>query len=297
MSVDTWDEIRTAFHVARLGTVSGAAEVLGVHHATVIRHIDALEQRLATKLFQRHARGYTATEAGQDLLRVAQATDDQLSQLTGRIRGHGQEVTGDLVITSVPGFSRRLVPVLARFQAAHPAVVIRFLADERVYRLEYGEAHVAIRAGSVPDQPDNVVQPLVSQHWALYAASAYVKAHGLPASTEEFGGHVFVGHDDVQARAPFWRWLRANVPSECIRFRATETRALEEAVRFGAGIGFLPVAEAAGDPDLVPVLPHRPEWSAPIWLVTHVDLHRTTKVQAFLSFLKTEAKGWGAQSQ
>jgi hypothetical protein len=41
--MDNWDEIRTAFQVARVGTVSGAAEVLGVHHATVIRHIDALE--------------------------------------------------------------------------------------------------------------------------------------------------------------------------------------------------------------------------------------------------------------
>ena len=30
MSLDTWDEIRTAYQVARLGTVSGAAEVLGV---------------------------------------------------------------------------------------------------------------------------------------------------------------------------------------------------------------------------------------------------------------------------
>ena len=47
----TRDEIRTAYQVARLGTVSGAAEVLGVHHATVIRHIDALEGRLGAKLF------------------------------------------------------------------------------------------------------------------------------------------------------------------------------------------------------------------------------------------------------
>ena len=44
--MDNWDEIRTAYQVARNGTVSGAADVLGVHHATVIRHIDALEQRL-----------------------------------------------------------------------------------------------------------------------------------------------------------------------------------------------------------------------------------------------------------
>ena len=85
--MDNWDEVRTAYHVARLGTVSGAAEALGVHHATVIRHIDALEGRLGVKLFQRHARGYTATEAGEDLLRVARATDDQFAQLAGRIRG------------------------------------------------------------------------------------------------------------------------------------------------------------------------------------------------------------------
>ena len=84
--MDNWDEIRTAYNVARIGTVSGAAEVLGVHHATVIRHIDALEGRLGVKLFQRHARGYTPTEAGQDLLRVAQATDDQFAQLAGRIK-------------------------------------------------------------------------------------------------------------------------------------------------------------------------------------------------------------------
>ena len=56
--MDNWDEIRTAFQVARIGTVSGAAEILRVHHATVIRHIDALEQRLGVKLFQRHARGF-----------------------------------------------------------------------------------------------------------------------------------------------------------------------------------------------------------------------------------------------
>ena len=74
--MENWDEVRTAFQVARMGTVSGAAEVLGVHHATVIRHIDAIEARLGVKLFQRHARGYTPTEAGQDLLRVAQTTDE-----------------------------------------------------------------------------------------------------------------------------------------------------------------------------------------------------------------------------
>ena len=117
--MDNWDEVRTAFQVARMGTVSGAAEVLGVHHATVIRHIDALERRLGVKLFQRHARGYTATEAGADLLRVAQATEDQFNQLAGRLKGQGDEVSGELVVTSLGSLAPLLVPVLAEFQQRH----------------------------------------------------------------------------------------------------------------------------------------------------------------------------------
>ncbi len=292
MSVETWDEIRTAFHVARLGTVSGAAEALGVHHATVIRHIDALEQRLGTRLFQRHARGYTATEAGQDLLRVAQATDEQFTQLSGRIKGLGQQVSGELVVTAVPGFSDRLAPVLVQFQQAHPGLVVRYLSDERVFRLEYGEAHVAIRAGSAPNQPDNVVQPLMQQDWALYAAPSYVARLGLPADATEFGHHLFVGHDLENARAPFLRWLRANVPAGQIVFRSTDFAAMRQAIVAGAGIGFLSRTEASRHPELVQVLPTREEWSGTLWIVTHVDLHRTTKVQAFLSVLKQAAKGW-----
>ncbi len=92
MGFENWDEIRTAFQVARVRTVSGAAEVLGVHHATVIRHIDALEARLSAKLFQRHPRGYTPTEAGRYLLAVGQATEDQFAQLSARIAGAGESL-------------------------------------------------------------------------------------------------------------------------------------------------------------------------------------------------------------
>ena len=119
--MDHWDEIRTAYHVARAGTVSGAAEALGIHHATVIRHIDALEARLGVKLFQRHARGYALTEAGADLAQIAQTTEEQFSQLAGRLTGQGDDVTGALVITALPSFSARLAPVLAAFQVDHPA--------------------------------------------------------------------------------------------------------------------------------------------------------------------------------
>lgn len=290
--MENWDEIRTAFQVARLGTVSGAAEVLGVHHATVIRHIDALERRLGAKLFQRHARGYTPTESGRDLLAVAQTTEEQFAHLVSRIKGQGETVAGELVVTSIAGLADLLTPVMVSFQEKFPEVRVRFLTDMRVFRLDYGEAHVAIRAGSAPEEPDNVVQPLTRMQAGLYASRSYVERYGRPASEAEFSGHRFVCTDAEVTRAPFHRWLRATVQPDQITYAATEVAALEQAVRQGAGIGFMMSIRAMEDPDLVEILPPRPEWESQLRIVTHVDLHRTRKVQAFLVHLKDAAKEW-----
>ncbi|MFD1342779.1 LysR family transcriptional regulator [Litorisediminicola beolgyonensis] len=289
--MENWDEIRTAFQVARMGTVSGAAEVLGVHHATVIRHIDALEGRLGVKLFQRHARGYTATEAGADLMRVAQATDDQFQQLAGRIKGRGSEVSGELLVTSLINFAPQLLPALASFRELYPEVTLRYLTDDRVFRLEYGEAHVALRAGPQPQEPDNVVQPFQRAQVGLYAAKSYIAEHGLPTAPSEFAKHRFVGHDNHENRAPFFRWMSSTVPRENVVFRSADTRVLERAVVEGIGIGFVGGRAAAAHPDLTEIMPPLDDWSVQLWLVTHVDLHRTAKVQAFLKHLKEQSAG------
>ena len=290
--MENWDEIRTAFQVARLGTVSGAAEVLGVHHATVIRHIDALEKRLGVKLFQRHARGYTPTESGRDLLSVAQTTEEQFAHLVSRIKGQGETVSGELVVTSIAGIADLLTPVIVGFQEKYPDVRVRFLTDMRVFRLDYGEAHVALRAGNGPEEPDNVVQPLTRMKAGLYAARSYIERFGKPDSEADFDGHRFVCTDAEVTRAPFHRWLRATVHPDQIAYAATEPAALEQAVRQGAGIGFMMSFRASEDPNLVEVIASKPDWESPLRIVTHVDLHRTRKVQAFLTHLKESAKDW-----
>lgn len=288
--MDNWDEIKTAFQVARMGTVSGAAEVLGVHHATVIRHIDSLESQLGVKLFQRHARGYTATEAGQDLMRVAQATFEQFSQLEGRIKGQGNDVSGELVVTSLAGLSHLLLPALASFQSVHPDVQLRYLTGDRLFRLEYGEAHVAIRAGAASEELDNVVQPFLRNRSALFAHKSYVDRYGAPDGPDDFSGHHFVCHDNPQSRAPFFRWLRERVTPEQLAFRSEDMIAMENAVLNGVGIGFLTVDAGRENPEMVEIMEPMTDWESQLWLVTHVDLHRTTKVQALLSHLKAFAE-------
>ncbi|SFC50568.1 LysR family transcriptional regulator [Tropicimonas isoalkanivorans] len=288
MTVEAWDEIRTSYFVAKLGTVSGAAEALGVHHATVIRHVDALEARLGTKLFQRHARGYTPTEAGLDLLQVAGTTDDQFTQLVGRIRGRGSDVAGEVIVTSLPSLSARLAPLLVEFMEIHPDIRVRFLTDNRLFKLEYGEAHVAIRAGMRPDQPDNVVQPLAVERQTLYAARRYIERYG-PLIDGEWEAHRYVAPDEMSPRAPFLRWMLETIPADRIFYRASQFRSVIDAIRAGAGIGFMAVGDGHADENLVEMLPPREEWHSNLWLVTHVDLHRTAKVQTLVAFLKQKA--------
>ena len=283
--LSSWSDIRTAYHVARLGTLSAAAAYLGIHHATAIRHIDALEQKLDCKLFHRHPRGYVPTQAGQDLLRTAGATEDQFFQMASRLRGQNDRVAGELVVTTLTGMSPMFASILIAFQRQYPETTVSLIAEERRLKLEYGEAHVAVRAGPKPQEPDNVVQPLSSLLIALYAHKDYVRDYGLLEGSD-WRKHRFVsGMKDGRSK-PFSLWEDANIPPESVVFRAGQMRVREDAVLKGAGIGFMMEVSGENHPDMVKMLPPQPEWNSMLWLVTHVDQHRTAKVQAFLKFVK-----------
>jgi len=284
-----WSEVRSAYAVARLGTVSAASAELGVHRATIIRHINTLEASLGARLFQRHTRGYTPTAAGLDLARVARATREQLDQLAIRARGHGSAVTGELVVTSVEMVSPLVIRAIARFRDEHPEATVRYIASGRILQLAYGEAHLAVRAGARPEHPDNVVRAFLPLRSTFYAHTRYVERFGLPQTEAELADHRFVSHTDP-SRAPFFSWLESVVPARNIVLRSGSQRVLMEALLAGIGIGFMPVFQAAARPDLHEVMPSHPDWSVPLWLVTHMDQHRTAKVRAISQALHQVAE-------
>lgn len=273
--------------LARHGTVSAAAETLGVHRATVNRHIDTLETAFQTKLFQRHARGYTLTESGQEMLEVAGRADEMfadLADLAGRNRGRSGRLSGKLVVTALAGVAPLITPALREFHVDHPEIELEFTATTDLARLEHGEAHVAFRAGAKPQTPDYVVKLFRHVRFGLYASRDYVRRCGWPV-IGKLDGHSFVGSVDETSRLPFVRWMRENLDASTMLIKVTDPQVLGVAVKDGIGIGFLGEHDAARDADLIEILPPTEDWSAPIWVVTHVDLHRTEKVQRFLEKL------------
>lgn len=267
--------------LARHGTVSAAAEALGVHRATVNRHIDTLETVFQTKLFQRHARGYTLTEGGLDMLEVASRADEMFVDLAGRNRGKSGQLSGRLVVTALPGIAPLVMPALRAFHDAHPQIDLEFSATLEMARLEHGEAHVAFRAGPKPETLDYVVKLFRRVSFGIYATRDYTEQRGLP-ELHNLSGHTFVGSKSEASRQPYVPWIKANIGEQTKLVEVSDPIAVKAAVKSGLGIGFLAEHEASQDLDLVEIASPSGDWSAPIWLVTHVDLHRTDKVQRFL---------------
>lgn len=283
-----WNEIKTASHVARLGTVSAAAETLGLHRATVIRHIDALEKLLGKKIFLRHARGYTPTDVGLDLMNVAKTAEQEFEKLVGRTNLQSTELSGSLIVTSMEVLAADLMPSILAYQAQHPKIRVQFIATERVFALEYGEAHIAIRLGSKPSEPDNIARQLYQHTAGLYASSSYIERHGKPQKTSDLRSHFFVARDIGDPKAPFEKWLNSHVPPENFIFQSRNFLVMHRAILSGIGIGFYPKNIARQSPDLIEIFPGEKNWRSTVWAVTHVDQHRSQKVQAFLKVLKKQ---------
>lgn len=283
--MDHWTEIRTAFAVAKLKTVSAAAEALGVHRATVNRHIEILETRFRTKLFQRHARGYEPTEAGRELFDVASRADEMFSDLEGRLIGQAERLTGILTVSALGGIASLVMPAIKLFREKHPNITVTFAAEERLAKLEHGEAHVAVRAGKKPEDMDYVVLPFRTEKLSIYASQSYLAKHGAPTMAN-LHNHTFIGSRKGPSALPSKDWIKRHVRQAQIGTETTDQLGVIAGIQSGLGIGFMADFDAALRHDIVKVLSPEDDLQIPLWIVTHVDLHRTGKVQAFLGCLK-----------
>jgi DNA-binding transcriptional LysR family regulator len=265
--------MKTAYVVARLGKVSAAAKALGVHRATVVRHVDIVEEALGGPVFHRHRQGYALTEAGEDLLVTAAVIDEQLEQLGRRTRGRTLELEGELTITALAMFSPVVLDLVEAARHEHPGLRLRFEVGSRVLSLDRGEAHVALRVGRRPTHPDEVVQQVGEMTNSLYAHPRYLERYGLPSSESDLQRHAFV----IDRNALPTKWLRDWLPDADVVFSSPDTQVVFDAIARGVGLGLCPdvVAARLG---LVRVFPGLRR-GLDVWVVTHHRLHRSARVR------------------
>src|SRR5271168_4839601 len=140
-----WDDVRYFLAVARGGSVRAAAERLGVNHATVLRRIAQLEERLGVHMFEKLPSGYRLTDAGEEVLEFAEQMEASSNQLETRVFGRDQSVRGLLRVTLAPPLaSHLLMPDIADFARLHPEIEMAILSSEQPVNLTNRQADVAI---------------------------------------------------------------------------------------------------------------------------------------------------------
>lgn len=137
--------VRAFESTARLGSCKGAAAELHLTESAVSHQIKRLEADLDVVLFHRRHRALVLTEIGVALHAEVSRTLDQLAHAFAQVRRKGRRV---LAISVLPGFAAHwLIPRLAGFYAANPAMELRLSSTERLVDFNVEEVDVAIRYG------------------------------------------------------------------------------------------------------------------------------------------------------
>jgi DNA-binding transcriptional LysR family regulator len=180
-----WDDLRYALAIARAGTLSGAAEALGVSHTTVGRRIRALEEGLGVRLFDATPEGFQPTEAGADLVAVAERMETDSLALEGRILGRDARWTGALRVSVMELVFRAFRGAFVSFLERYPGVDLTITATDDAVSLARREADVVLRLTNQP--PEGLVGRKVGRlQFAPYAARSLVARIGEEAPLGAF---------------------------------------------------------------------------------------------------------------
>ena len=149
-----WNDVRHFLALARSGSARGAGAELGVSHSTVARRVEALEEQLATRLFDRTPDGYQLTTAGEDIRPRAESIEREMLSIERVVAGQDERLKGPVALTCCDHFvSGLLMPDLHAFCRASPDIQLHINVDSRSYDLSKREADVAIRILVKGDQP------------------------------------------------------------------------------------------------------------------------------------------------
>ena len=180
-----------------------------------------------------------------------------------------------------------LTPMIAEFQHQNPDIRVNLVVDARIFKLEHGEAHISLRPGAKPKDPDYVVQHLQTMKESLYASPAYLQRYGAMKNLADYHGHRFLASTRSMPNIPSQHWLEQNIPESQVYFRVSDVLGLHYAAEQGLGIAPLNDWMAAAF-NVQRLFQSPADWCTNVWLVTHRDMHRTAKVQAFARFIKTQ---------
>jgi len=280
--------MRTFVRTLELGSLSAAARELGTTQPTVSKLLAQLEQHLSVRLFQRSTTGLSPTEQGRQFYLDAKLLLDGFDAAVGTVQGMGGQVSGLLRINAPVGLGQlRINAIVGRFLAAHPAVEIELVLDDRYIDLVAEGVDIAFRLGG-PLPPDVTGRHLATIPRFLAASPAYLQQRGVPEQPADLTDHNFVrfawtpgttidlhrGEQTIQ------------VPVRS-RYRVNNALAIREALVLDSGIAICPdwlIHDLLSSRALVQVLPGWMARSQDLYVLTPSRRYQPLRLKTFIDF-------------
>lgn len=296
------DLLRSFEAAARLLSFTRAADELALTQSAVSKQIQLLESDLGLPLFERRHRALALTEAGEVLQRATVDCIERLRDATARMRQLAP--ARQLSITCTAGFaSLWLIPRLARFTAEHPQVDVRISATSDWLDLDRAGIDVAVRfcplaMGEGP--------PLFKESVVPMCAPALLQDPARPLRRpSDLEQHTLLAVDmpAPMALTVDWEpWITA-MRLDAVRMKAhlrfsQYTDAVAAAVAGqGVVIGRLPLLRELLDQGrLVAPFGRRAATQRGYFVAQSGQAHRNPEAQAFIAWLRAEARAFVAAS-
>lgn len=175
--------------VAELGSFAAAARELGISAVAVSQNISRLEERLGVRLLARSTRALTLTPEGQAFLEQCKEPLAQLEAACSDITSDARTASGTVRASIIsPVAFQYLVPLLPEFYRRHPHIQLDLELSEDSTPLIPKRMDVGIRVGPLDDAAF-VARPLGPIKLLLCAAPSYLKARGVPKTTDALHQH------------------------------------------------------------------------------------------------------------
>lgn len=277
-----WDDLRFFLAVARNGSIRAASSSLAVNHSTVLRRINAFEEKLGVRLFERLATGYVLTSAGEEMVESSQRIEDEVVKLDRQIVGRDTQLSGVLRVTMPISLATHLLtPDLASFSEAYPGIQLELAVSDEEFNLKKREADVAIRL--TPSPPEYLVgRKILTPSKGIYASYKYLKLHDPENHPEKMS---WIGWEDSVTNP---QWVKDSAyPLTPVRHQADNLLVQLETVKAGMGLALLPcfIADPIESLQRLHCIPSAPSPCGDLWILTHKDLRSTARVRAFMDFM------------
>lgn len=251
-------EMATFTVVVEQGSFSAAGRVLDLSPSAVSRSIDRIEARLGVRLLLRSTRALSLTAEGRDYLQAARRILRDLDDAEQQIADQGAP-RGRLRVSAALSHGRLcVVPLLGRFAALYPDILIDFALTDTLVDVAAGQADVAVRFGPLPDSA-LTARKLGETGRVIVASPDYLARHGTPQEPEDLHRHNCLNFNFRRAE-PVWPFRRngqdfALSVNGSIEANNGETLGQLAAIGIGvARVGAFSVAEEIAEGQLVPIL-------------------------------------------